>query len=81
MLGTKSKFSTDLIPIANQYQVIESASSFALHVHEQPTEINDKIAQNTNNGIWADDMNKLSTFNVGSVVQNLHACDFDPFQI
>ena len=36
MLGTKSKFSTDLIPIANQYQVNEFAASFASHVHGQP---------------------------------------------
>ena len=33
MLDTKSKFSTDLIPIVDQYQVIESASS-ASHVHK-----------------------------------------------
>ena len=34
MLGTKLKFATNLILIANQYQVIEFASSFASHVHE-----------------------------------------------
>jgi len=49
MLDSKSKFSTELIPITDQYQVIESASSFASqctsHVHEQPTEISDKVAQ------------------------------------
>jgi len=33
MLSTKSKFSTNLIPLADQYKVIDSASSFASHVH------------------------------------------------
>jgi len=47
MLGAKLKFATNLILIANQYQVIESASSFALHDYEQPTKISDKIAQTT----------------------------------
>ena len=50
MLGTKLKFSTDFILIADQYQVIEPASSFASsfasHVHEQSTKISDKIARN-----------------------------------
>ena len=72
MLGTKSKYSTDFIPIADRYQVIQSALSFALsfasHVHEQSMEISDKVAQNnTNHGIRADDRNKLNTFNVGDV--------------
>ena len=69
MLNSKSKFSIDLIPIADQYQVIESASSFASHVHEQPTEISDKIAQNNaNQGIRADDKNRLNTINIGGDV-------------
>ena len=48
MLGTKLKFSTNLILIADQCQVIEStsssASSFASHVREQSTDIIDNIA-------------------------------------
>jgi len=44
MLGTKSKFFIDLIPIADQYKVIESASSIASHVHALHDEISDKIA-------------------------------------
>ena len=72
MLSTKSKFSTD-IPIVDQYQDIELASSFASHVHEQPTEVSDKIAQNNaNHGIRADNRNTLNTFNIGDV-QKLHA--------
>ena len=79
ILCTKLKFSTDLISIANKYHVIESASSFVSHVHEQPTKISDKIIQNNGNyGIRVDDRNKLDTFNVG-VVQKLHACISDPF--
>ena len=62
MLGTKSKFSINPYLIADQYQVIESASSFAAHVHEQPMEIGDKIAQNdANHKIRADDKNGLNT--------------------
>ena len=72
MLGTKSKFSTDLIPIADQYKVIESASpvasSFASHVHTPHDEISAKIVQNDNHEIRADDRKKLYTFNVGNVV-------------
>jgi len=49
-------------------------------VHEQPTDISDKIARNNvNHGIRADDRNKLNTFNVD--VQKLHACSSDSFQI
>ena len=50
-------------------------------MHEQPTEISDKIAQNNNNHrIRANDRNILNTFNVGDV-QKLHACSLDAFQI
>ena len=74
------KFSTDLISIADQYQVIESASSFASHVLE-PTKISDKITQNNvNHEIRADVRNRLNTSNVGGV-QKLHACSSDRFPI
>jgi len=44
-------------------------------VHEQSTEISDKIARNNaNHGIRADDRNRLNTFNVGDIVPKLHAC-------
>jgi len=66
MLSTKSKFSIDLIMIADQYPINESAlsyaSSFASCVHEQPMKISDKIAQNNDNhGIQANDRNRLNT--------------------
>jgi len=56
MLGTKLKFSTDLIPLVDQYKVNESASpvasSFASHVHTPHDEISGKIVQNNvNHGI------------------------------
>ena len=51
-------------------------------MHEQLTKFSDKIAQsNANHGIRADDRNRLNTFNVGDVVQKLHACSSDPFPI
>jgi len=51
-------------------------------MHEQSTEISNKIAQNNvNHGIGVDDRNRLNTFNVGDIVQKLHACSSDPFQI
>ena len=79
MLGTKSKISIELIPITDQYQVIESASS-ASHVHK-PTEISDKIAQKiANHEIRADVRNRLNTFKV-SDVQKLHAYNSNSFQI
>ena len=82
MLVIKSKFSTDLVVIADQCQVSESASSFVSHMHKQLTKISDKIAQNNvNHGIRADDRNRLNTFNVSGVVQKLHACSSHPFQI
>ena len=85
MLGTKSKFIIDFIPIADQYKVIESSSSvasfFASYVHTPHNKISDKIAQNnTNHGIRVGDRNRLSTFNVGDV-QKLHDCSSSPFQI
>ena len=81
ILSTKSKFSRDLISITDQSRAIESALSFTSHVHEQPTEISDKFAQNNaNHMIRADDRNRLNTFNFG-VVQKLHACSSNPFQI
>ena len=50
-------------------------------MHEQLTKISDKVAQNSaNHGIQTDDMNKLNTFNVGDVVQKLHACSSDHFK-
>ena len=68
MLGTKLKFSIDFISIADQYQVIEYASCCASHVHEQPTEISDKITQNNANyEIRTDDRNRLNTFNIGDI--------------
>ena len=84
MLGTKSKFFIDLIPIADQYKVIESispvASFFASQMHTPHNEISDKIAQNNvNHGIWTDDKNMLNTFNVGDV-KKLHGCSSDQFK-
>ena len=84
MLSTKLKFSTDLIPIADQYKLTEFASpivsSFASHVHTLHDEISDKIAQNnTNHGIRIDDRNKLNTFNVDVYIQKFHACNSDQF--
>ena len=66
MLNTKSKFSTNLLSTVDQYQVIEFAlsfvSSFASHMHKQPIDISDKIAQNNaNHGMRADDRNILNT--------------------
>jgi len=72
MLGTKSKFFRELIPIVDQYKLIKSASpvasSFASHVHTSHDELSYKIAQNNvNHEIQTDDRNKLKTFNVGEV--------------
>ena len=51
-------------------------------MHEQPTKISDKIAQNkANHGLQTDDRNRLNTFNVSDVVQKLHAYSSDTFQI
>ena len=66
MLGTKLKFFTYFILIADQYKVIESAlpvaSSFASHVHTPHDEISDKIAQNNaSNEMQTDDRNILNT--------------------
>ena len=58
------------------------ASSLASHMHTLHDEISDKIAQNNaNHGIRADDRNILNIFNVGDVIQKLHACSSYPFQI
>ena len=52
------------------------------HMQTSYDKISDKIAQNNANyGIRTDDNNRLNTFNIGDVVQKLHACSSDPFQI
>ena len=81
MLSIKSKFSINLAPIANHdrlsefassFASIESASSFASHIHELHEEINNKVVQNNaNHEMLADDRNKLKTFNVGDVIVRL----------
>ena len=82
----KLKQSKNLIPLTDHYRVSESAPSIASfvasHMHELHKKISDKVAQNNANYMLrANVRNRFKTFNIGDVINKLHAYNAAPFQI